>query len=975
MEYSINSEFLYDRGNGFEKGRVLQATVCKNGEKWHLTMDMKSALESCILCWRPFEFPVLIEDIEVQGAEIIEHNAHKTSGNNYTFILGDGYFYLSPIEGAQQLSIKCAAHKLLICEQRALLRDDSIAYDELQYEIKQLNAKNERLTQDLDSVLNSTIWRKTEPLRRWKDKQIVEKQDIEQSTGIVRPYDDNTSIEELLYSSIDVVEIKDNILTIEGWVICIEHEIVDVRLILEDGFGVKHSCPLELKGRKDVADTLGVRCIGDCGINFCADYESYSAQKILLEVLINGTWYIVDTQKSIPASKCSQGGMFFMEPYCDSEPPLDYWRFCQEYLEDSAKAISPNENWKADIIVPVYNGMEYLPELFRGIESTGIAYRLIVIDDCSSDQRLYPYLQTYADAHDNVVLLRNEENQGFVKTVNRALKMTDSHVVLVNTDVRLPDKWLERILAPLYLKEGVASVTPFSNSATIYSFPNMCEDNELFMGLGVDEIDHIFSKIRQRNISAPTGVGFCMALNQEVIKEVGILDDNTFEKGYGEENDWCQRAIRAGYENVCAENLFVFHNHGGSFASEEKKRLMEQNSIRLQEKHPDYYLDVEDYCKMDPNRDIRMYVKFELMLQSDRPMILAFDHDLGGGASAYLDNSLANEWKQGNMTAVVRYNKVADRYTLRLSDQNYHVQIVAKKRQEIVNLLKKRKYAQIWINELATYNELAQWLADIIYLRNNQACLLKMLVHDYFSVCPSLNLVNSMCKYCGVPKEQEICAECLKNNQYVYNDECQDIDKWRKDWLTLLRVCDIVVVFSNDSEKRLKAIYPQIDSIELIPHEIVPLCVVEKKKTTETINIGILGTISNQKGLGLLKEMVAYLNENSMKLHLVVIGDTAEEVHSSFLTVTGQYQREDIPDLVKEHDVDVFFIPSVWPETFSFTTAEVMSMEMPLAVFNIGAPAERVRDYPKGLIIEDMNIKCEELLKQLYEFGKRHELE
>jgi len=58
-------------------------------------------------------------------------------------------------------------------------------------------------------------------------------------------------------------------------------------------------------------------------------------------------------------------------------------------------------------------------------------------------------------------------------------------------------------------------------------------------------------------------------------------------------------------------------------------------------------------------------------------------------------------------------------------------------------------------------------------------------------------------------------------------------------------------------------------------------------------------------------------------------------------------------------------IPSICPETFCYTAEEIMLMEMPLAVFDLGAPAERVRNYNKGLVIEkiDAQYALEELLK------------
>ena len=69
-----------------------------------------------------------------------------------------------------------------------------------------------------------------------------------------------------------------------------------------------------------------------------------------------------------------------------------------------------------------------------------------------------------------------------------------------------------------------------------------------------------------------------------------------------------------------------------------------------------------------------------------------------------------------------------------------------------------------------------------------------------------------------------------------------------------------------------------------------------------------------------------------------------------------------------EEDIDLFFIPSIWPETFSYTTSEIMSMHMPVAVFPIGAPVERVKHYEKGLVLKETDAKS--ALKELWEFAE-----
>lgn len=205
-------------------------------------------------------------------------------------------------------------------------------------------------------------------------------------------------------------------------------------------------------------------------------------------------------------------------------------------------------------------------------------YRLILIDDCSPDNKVKEYLEAYAKDRPEVILLRNEQNLGFLKTVNRGLKLAQNHVVLLNTDVEVPEDWLERLMYPILCGTKVATTTPFTTCGTLCSFPDFCKDNAIFEGMKLWQIDDVFRSMKPQYPSMPTGIGFCMGLNRDALLEIGYLDEENFGKGYGEENDWCQRALRAGYRNVHVDNLYVYHKHGGSFLSEEKMMLLEKHS-------------------------------------------------------------------------------------------------------------------------------------------------------------------------------------------------------------------------------------------------------------------------------------------------------------------------------------------------------------------------------------------------------------
>ena len=93
--------------------------------------------------------------------------------------------------------------------------------------------------------------------------------------------------------------------------------------------------------------------------------------------------------------------------------------------------------------------------------------------------------------------------------------------------------------------------------------------------------------------------------------------DLAFGAGYGEENDFCLRAARAGWRNVLADDAFVVHTGGRSFAGR-KAELGERNMERLLARHPHYGDMVQRYIAADPLRALREAAQSRLHVRSAR---------------------------------------------------------------------------------------------------------------------------------------------------------------------------------------------------------------------------------------------------------------------------------------------------------------------------------------------------------------------
>ena len=765
--------------------------------------------------------------------------------------------------------------------------------------------------------------------------------------------------------SVDYNNYENYILNLVGWVFDMDYPMEHPHIafcrgnekVFEDSYSVIF--------RKDVAQVLQIPDAETSGFSYVGVVRAPENLDVCLEYNTEaGTrrYYLT----TIPADEDVEEILIYSLEKPGSLGNIQY--FNRKNLQSEKIPYPPMVGQQIiDVIVPIYNGLEYFDALFGSIERTRMSYRLILVDDHSPDERVKDYLEQYAAGRENVVLMRNEVNVGFVRSVNRALEFAEHHVALVNTDVEVPDEWLERLMFPILMDSKVATTTPFTTCGTICSFPDFCKDNQIFEGMALWQVDEAFRKIRPLYPSMPTGVGFCMGMNIQAVREIGVLDADTFGKGYGEENDWCQRAIEAGYRNVHVDNLFVYHKHGGSFPSEEKMKLLEHNRKELVKKHPDYDRDTASYCRKDPLRTVRLYVQMHLLNQKlDVPTIVAFDHILGGGATEYLKEKKKSALTDGYRFITITFDFYTGRYYLNYEYRQYNFEFYDNKLEGLFdNIL---RIDEIWINELVTYQYLYQTLDDIVKLKRKHQAFLKMLLHDFFCMCPAINLLDENGIYCKGACEDK-CNKCIPLNK---SNACLEFESgtiWRQKWCGFLQQCDEIRAFSDDTARLFRKVYPEVCHVRVIPHTPHYLLPLHKyAKSTETFNIGLLGVLSYKKGLDIVRSMISYIEENHMNIRIKLLGVVDEEIDSPIFSYTGRYTREQLPKLTLQEDIDMFFIPSIWPETFSYTTSEIISMNMPLAVFDLGAPADRVKRYEKGVIITDTD--AETIVSEMLSFAK-----
>ena len=275
-----------------------------------------------------------------------------------------------------------------------------------------------------------------------------------------------------------------------------------------------------------------------------------------------------------------------------------------------------NPEAPVDIVIPVYQGLVVTRRCLDSVFShrQRCPHEVIVIDDASPEPELTDYLNELAETG-RLTLLRNSANQGFVVTANRGLALhPDRDVVLLNSDTEVNGDWLDRLARCAYADATTGTVTPFSNNATICSYPRFCEINELPPGLSLAATDALFQRVNAgRWLEIPTAVGFCMYIRRDCLRAVGGFDEHTFGSGYGEENDFCMRAAKAGWRHALCADTYVYHIGGVSFG-ERQDQLRTQARAALTALHPDYDDRIRAFAWRDPAKPLRVAVDWERAL-------------------------------------------------------------------------------------------------------------------------------------------------------------------------------------------------------------------------------------------------------------------------------------------------------------------------------------------------------------------------
>ncbi len=586
------------------------------------------------------------------------------------------------------------------------------------------------------------------------------------------------------------------------------------------------------------------------------------------------------------------------------------------------RILSTLNSGKIVILLYIHNDFENAEKCITSIlDNTKVKYELILINDGSTDERVAKLLNQLGGVN-GLSVRQNTAKMGFLESVKQEIKNSKDDILLIKSNIIVTPRWLQKMVVAAYSDEKIGTVIPLSNKflSDIISKTfgvQQTEPNEInFLIETVSE--HLKPEFMYPDES-------CIFIKRKVIDDVGLFDDDDIIKTY---KSFHEKILDNGWKNIIEDSTYIYDNNE-PFDDDKLAHFPNRISERIQ---------LEARHELGPKKRL-LYVLHEKV------------HGLTGGTGQTTKDIL---------------EKIDDKFESYILTSTGKVLMLWKHERNHVKMLRSWDIKSKW-SALEFYSDEFKYIyfkvlvglnIDIVHiqhlLRHTRDILniIKLLgiptilsFHDFYYICPSINLLNNDNQYCELK-----CTDQTMQCKYPLQifDELpilkDFVDIWRKEGSVLIENCSAFTAPTKSAMDIYISIYPELKNknYKLIEHgrdigKTSPKFELPSKD--KPIKILVPGIIKNHKGHDFIKQLKEIDNENRIEFHFMgIINDDLKELG----IYHGKYERENFCKIVNEIKPSFIGIFSICPETYCHTLTEAWSCGIPVLVTKIGALEERV---------------------------------
>jgi glycosyltransferase involved in cell wall biosynthesis/GT2 family glycosyltransferase len=653
-----------------------------------------------------------------------------------------------------------------------------------------------------------------------------------------------------------------------------------------------------------------------------------------------------------------------------------------------------------DVIVPVHGAGAVFARCAASLAAhlDPRRHRLIVIVDGPADADVDAALASLEASPIDLVIEREPIARGFVQSANRGLRLSrrDGDVVLLNSDTQVTAGWLDKLAAAAASEPRIATVTPFSNNATICSLPRFLDENTIPAGYDLDAFAALVERSSQRVYPRlPTGVGACLYITRRALDEIGLFDE-AFGLGYGEETDFCLRASARGYVHILDDATFIYHEGSRSFSTQRAARVRRAHRL-IRSRYPGYWPTIADFIARDPLAAARARVIAAMRpfrRQTPHRRVLHVVHGwppwAHGGTEIYAYRLAMQQRDRDDDVAV--YARIADPDRL-LGEAIEHDAAGVRVRLVVNNFTQRNPFCRAGFHCRRLAADFAKLLDDfrpdvlhVHHLAGHCASLMGVAhargvpivyqVQDWWPLCARANFIDSHNKPCSGPTLTK-CARCLPitglpgatvTNPLLYAG--------RRYWLQRqLWYADAFVMgsrFIADTYEQAR-ILPDDVPRHVLAYGVPEVARAERGAARKPLRFGYIGALLPHKGVHVAIEAFAAIDPADAELHIWGVGEDAayrRRLEHGRATFHGVFPEADKNAVMQS--LDALIVPSIGLESFGIAAREALAHGVPVLASRLGALAE-LADVDGAMLFEPGDVaSLARLIQQIIANPRRH---
>ncbi len=623
------------------------------------------------------------------------------------------------------------------------------------------------------------------------------------------------------------------------------------------------------------------------------------------------------------------------------------------------------------MLVPIYGAAADLERCLTSVaKRTDLArHGLILVIDGPQDDAVGSIVRSFTAVAKQI--LRNDARCGFVASVNRGMRASSRDVVLLNSDTIVTPRWLDKLIDASVSSGDIGTVTPLSNNATLCSVPRAFEENLIPTGFDVDSFSALIERVSAREYPRlPTGVGVCLFIRRALLDDIGFFDAERYGLGYGEENDFCMRALARGWLHIADDATFIAHAGHRSFGSS-RSALQRTAAKTLARQHPDYMPAIAAFMKANPLASV--HERIDRVLRARTPAIarrgprkvVHLVH--GWPPRQHAGTELYAYWlaqRQLQWREVSVFTRMADPAreqgeSVELAGDGARVRLVTNNFVQpnpvARNALRDRTFDRDFARflreekpELIHIHHLAGHAFSLAGVAKRFGVPIVMQIQDWWPLCKRVNLFDFAWQRCSGPGITK-CARCAPMTRIapapLWNRALHRLRRHAA--RRALSVADAFVMgsqFIRDDYERAGLLPGNIPAF-VLPYGVQTAALPPHRPARRPLRFGFVGSILPHKGLHVAAEAFRGIDAGTATLH--AWGDasaspaytqTLRERGADSLKLEGGFWESEKAAIFDS--IDVLLVPSIGLESFGLAAREAMARGVPVVASADGALLE-----------------------------------